>query len=501
VEHLTVATKSYLRERLEATSGILDTVVEEAALLERLGDLTKGQKAIVKETGMLRLLTNIEVARLGEVGAGFQYLAEELDDFSQAVGRSTQELTSHTGERKKSIAETERTLTTELPTMRGDFRRMEESLERALGEVEQALGQLRQTPQRFQACMEEVGAEINGVVAAIQANDITRQQIEHVYAALETIAEEMEENDGGNVGRTRAGLTIQSYQLQSARETVRGWTKQIRECLARIGSIASAEILDLVPVVLAQESALSRQVEHVESLEEECEAGDAKVREALGGINGLMELVSEHLARSKTVRERLQLLMFNSIIEASHLGTQADGILEISTTIKRISAAWGKITGETEGATAEIRALVEGSRATLETLSEKSNTHLREARARTVDSLETLRGAAQCAESRGREIQAAITALQPKLEEIGRAADGLDRCLERLAPALGLIDAARQEMGDAEPQSSIDRDAVERYFGAGYTTEMERIVMRAALEGGPLPSPQQSFAGNSVELF
>jgi hypothetical protein len=30
---------------------------------------------------------------------------------------------------------------------------------------------------------------------------------------------------------------------------------------------------------------------------------------------------------------------------------------------------------------------------------------------------------------------------------------------------------------------------------------MERAVLRAALEGGPLPEAEQSFAGNSVELF
>ena len=498
VEHLSTATKSFLRERLEATAGILETVGAEAGLLERLAQLTRGQRAIVKETGMLRVLTNIEVARLGEVGAGFQYLATELDDFSQAVARSTQELTRHTDERSKAIAETERRLQAELPQMRAEFRRMDESLTSALGEVDGTLGQLCQTPQHFRACIEEIAAQIAGVVAAIQAHDITRQEMEHVWMALGDIAGGMEEDE--EAAEMRVGLAIQSYQLRNIRETVRGWMAQIRECLEGIGRIASSEILDLGPVVMAQESALSQQVERIESLEEECEAGNAKVQASLGGIAGLMELVTEHLARSKSVRDRLQLLMFNSIIEASRLGTQADGILEISTTIKGISASWGRITAETEAATGQIRALVDGSRATLEAFSDNSAAPLREARAETMKGLETLRGAAECAERRGREIQAATAALQARIGAIGEAAERLESCFARLEPALGKIDEARAVIGEIDSGSSLDREGVEQRFGARYTTEMERAVMRAALDGGPLPA-QQSFAGNSVELF
>ena len=135
VRRLASAAKSFLRERLEATAGILATVTAEAALLERLAQLTRGQKAIVRETEMLRVLTNIEVARLGEVGAGFQYLAQELDDFAQSVARSTNELTRLTDERRKAIQETRRSLTAELPRMREEFARIEKSLETALGSV------------------------------------------------------------------------------------------------------------------------------------------------------------------------------------------------------------------------------------------------------------------------------------------------------------------------------------------------------------------------------
>jgi hypothetical protein len=524
VQLLGSTARSFIRERLTATAGVLDTVIAEAALLERLAQLTRGQKAIVRETEMLRVLTNIEVARLGEVGAGFQYLAHELDDFSRAVAQSTSELTSHTDERRKAIEETRRTLTVELPLVREEFARIEESLDSAVGTVEATLGQMCQTPVRFKGWVEGIAGEIAGVVAAVQAHDITRQQIEHVYEALEAMAAELDGREGdpgaedpgagmgaGADGEMRVGLTIQSYQLRNARETMRGWTAQIRECLEGIARIASTEIQELGPMVLGQESALAAQLTRIERLEQECEAGNAKVQASFAGISGLMQLVSEHLRRSKSVRDRLQLLMFNSIVEASHLGTQADGILEISKTIKRISAAWGEITAQSEAATREIRTLVETSAATLETFSEGSNEALREAQAETRGGLGILREAAECADRRGREIEMATLALQARIGEIRGTGDRLDGCFARLDAGLEGIESARQELEkdsaraaggcDGAYDGTYDAEAVERRFSSNYTTEIERAVLRAALTGGALPVAQQSFTGNDVELF
>jgi hypothetical protein len=227
------------------------------------------------------------------------------------------------------------------------------------------------------------------------------------------------------------------------------------------------------------------------------------VRASFAGISGLLELVSEHVVRSKSVRDRLQLLMFNSIVEASHLGTRADGILEISTTIKRISAAWGGITTQSEATTQEIRTLVDKSGATLETLSEGSNETLRQAQAVTHAGLGILREAAECADQRAGQIQMATIALQKKIGEIGGAGERLEACFGCLDSSVGRIESARLEGPGKGPQAGreYDIEAVEKRFSSSYTTEMERVVLRAALAGGPLPVAQQNFAGNSVELF
>ena len=501
VQTLGAAAKDFIRERLAATAGILDTVTAEAALLERLAVLTRGQRAIVRETEMLRVLTNIEVARLGEVGAGFQYLAHELDDFSRSVARSNSELTSHTDERRRSIAETRQTLTLELPEMRDEFARIEEGLDAALQVVDATLGRLYRIPARFKAGAEEIAGQIAGVVAAIQGHDITRQQIEHVCEALESIGNALDE-PGSSAGELKAGLKIQSCQLRNVGDTVGGWTTQIRSCLESIGRITSSELLDLAPVVLSQERDLAAQLTRIEKLEGECEAGNARVQASFAGISGLMQLVGEHLARSRSVRDRLQLLMFNSIVEASHLGTRADGILEISTTIKRISATWGDITQQTEAATQEIRGLVEESGETLRIFSGDGTGQLREAKAETLEGLEILREGAGCADRQGREIQRATESLKAGMTEIGGSRDRIEACFRQIESVIAGIESAERELEKAAGADSppYDADAVERRFSGNYTTEMERAVLRAALHGGPLPVAQ-AFTGNTVELF
>src|ERR1039458_249116 len=106
VQTLGAEARGFIQERLRATAGILDTVGNEAKLLGRLSQLTRAQRSITRETQVLSVLTNIEVARLGQLGAGFRYLAHELDEFSQLVAKGTKELSSHTEERKTSGAET-----------------------------------------------------------------------------------------------------------------------------------------------------------------------------------------------------------------------------------------------------------------------------------------------------------------------------------------------------------------------------------------------------------
>jgi hypothetical protein len=60
---------------------------------------------------------------------------------------------------------------------------------------------------------------------------------------------------------------------------------------------------------------------------------------------------------------------------------------------------------------------------------------------------------------------------------------------------------AELKKDNSHPADRYDAVEAERLYSASYTTEVERIVTRAALHGTPMPVLQESFAGNDVEMF
>ena len=509
VQTLGAAARVFIGDRLQATTGILETVTTEVNLLRQLSRVAGDQEAIAFEIKALSVLTNIEVARLGTVGAGFHYLAQELANFSKSVIEDTKELARHTDGRRAAIEETRRVLSAELPRLREELARIEVELGNALAVVDASLTQLSSTPVQLRTCVEDIARQIAGVVAAVQTHDITRQQIEHVQAAFALISASMRKGgdleDGvvQELPRAYAGLTIQIYQLRSVKETVANWASQIKTCMSGILRVSTSEVVGIGPVVLEQERKVSSQLAHIELLERESQAYSDKIQRTLGGLSNLMQLVSEHLQRSKSVRDRLRLLAFNSIIEASHLGTQADAILAISTSIKGISAAWGQITEQSGHAMQEILNLVKQTNQVMEAFSEASNERLREAQVQTRAALGNLRSAAEFAASQAQQMKAATEKMQAQVAGVGQTGDLLDACFGRGDAVLAEIERLRRQLEVDHPdvKERYDATEVEQLFSASYTTEMERDVLQAALRGTALPVAQPSFAGNSVELF
>ena len=111
--------------------------------------------------------------------------------------------------------------------------------------------------------------------------------------------------------------------------------------------------------------------------------------------------------------------------------------------------------------------------------------------------------AAEFAARQAQETQGSTERMQAKTSEVERSVALLDACFGRIDAVVNQIQGVRQEWETHQPDVKRSHDAgqVEEVFGALYTTETERAVLRAALAGGPLPAAQSLFEGNSVELF
>jgi hypothetical protein len=300
-----------------------------------------------------------------------------------------------------------------------------------------------------------------------------------------------------------AGLGIQAYQLRSIEQTVDDWLSRITRCMDGILRISGSEVSVIGSRVLEQEQRVSAQLGRLAGLERECRKDNAEIHEAFGGLSKLTQLVGEHLERSKFVREKLRMLTFNSIVEASHLGSEADAILEISQSIKRVSQSGGELTDRSAQAMEKILALVTQSEAGMRAFSAEGESGLQAAAGETEAALDNMRAVAALVADKALEVEEATNQLQIQIAAVGQVRDRLVASFATIRNIPCDLEETRRRVLVDYPAAGSGFDAVEaeRIFSESYTTETERKVLRAALRGEPLPGLCQDMGGNGVDLF
>jgi hypothetical protein len=506
VQSLCLTVKDFLGRRLEAATTILGTLREEEKLVRQLIPITRSQEAIARHLSALSVLTNVEVAHLGGRGGNFHRLAQELASFSRLLTQQTLEMARDTERRQQTIALTRNELACSLPRLRGEMTGMEEDIENTLRVIEEELSQQAEVPGQFRQCAEHTAQQTAGVVAAIQAHDITRQQMEHVQQALGLIASKVSAagSSGANeLAAAHAGLRIQVLQLKTVRETVVNWTSQIRRCMEGIQQLSASGVAGIGPTVLRQEERLSAELAHIEMLQQKSQEYSGRMQATLGGLSSLVELVNTHLQRGQMIRNRLQILMLNALVEAQRLGRRGAVVSAIAALIKEVSEEWNTIGKRSRRALTEILGQVQHTNALMEAFSEASFQKLRSDQSETRAALDRVRRAAAFVADEAAQMLSITQSMQAHLAEVAATGTRLELCFDHLDIALGQTEglAREWENDQAIAAEQCDTAEVECWLSSLYTTEVERAVMQAALHGTALPVVEHSFAGNAVELF
>lgn len=501
VKALCGAVRTSLEQRLAAAATILGALENEEKLLRRLTQVMQRQEAVASQLKALSVLTNVVVAELGSMGHDFHLLACELAAFSKSVAQQTRELSGHTRNSRQTIADSGRELALDLPRPRGDMLRIEEEIADTLRAIDSGLHQLAILPGQFKACAEQTAEQITGVVSAIQAHDITRQQIEHVQQSLQIIAAGI--TGGVFPPWTYAGLRVQDCQLRTIQQSVAGWTSQTGRCLRGIQQLSATEVSKIGAVVLHQERELSGQLAHIERLQQESQHYSTSIQQTLAGLSTLLELVNASLQQSQDIRHRLRFLTFNSIVEANRLGRRGVVVSAIASLIKAVSADWNAIADESGAVLSEIMERVEQTRQVMAVFSEEAGHELLAERAGIGAALKEVGSAAAFVSKEAAQMQELTEKMRGDTAGGGHTGGQLESCFGKLAGVLRQVEGLARSLEAQDPQIAGRCDAaeVERRFSAFYTTEIERGVMQAALRGTPLPVLGTALAGNGVELF
>jgi methyl-accepting chemotaxis protein len=205
------------RQAISQMEAVSESVEKIFGILEEVDKTSFGNKLVA-------LNAKIEAVHLGDRGAGFEVVAEQI---SQQAARSN-ELTEEVSSILKSLTATMTTATAELKRLAEIDRQEAESSRLA---VEEALQSLESASLKMEGALDKAGGTsgklveaINNAIIGLQFQDRLSQRIGHVVDSLEAMAHALSEptgivDDGAadhRVEEVRAAL-LTSYTMESER--------------------------------------------------------------------------------------------------------------------------------------------------------------------------------------------------------------------------------------------------------------------------------------------
>jgi uncharacterized protein YqgV (UPF0045/DUF77 family) len=497
-----------LEARLTAVTRLLHVLTAIEGRFDELSQTLTHQRAVTAEFKALRVLTEVEVANLGDADADMQHLVEELTNFSENVSADTVRISEDTLYQRRAIQEAQQVFQGGMARMRQGLMQVRCDLVGCLPQIRGRISQLMEVPAQLRTGIENTTERIDGVIAAVQAHDITRQQIEHVHKALSILVDGLSHHQNAlpqtsELSNLYGGLKIQVLQLQYVKEMADAWLTQIRECIVEIGQLSAADLADISRLVFDQEKYFSFQLARIEGLQQSCQLQADKMRQTLGRISGLLDVVNEHMRRSDWIRDNLQILVLNSIVSSMHMGPQGSVIASIAKLINRSSDKWNADIIESRKTLTGIAELVQEVNQLMAVFSLDNGSRLRTQQGETHAMLQTVGDGAARASTIAADIDKVARQMRLIIKNVERETEELEKGFGEFELVLLNLDGTmkRIEAYDPDIAEQVDPAKVEDLFSCLYTTQTERDVMRAALRGAPPPLAQQPLSGNDVELF
>ncbi|MGJ5813180.1 methyl-accepting chemotaxis protein [Paludibaculum fermentans] len=477
----------------------------------RIADCVKGLRTDAKALGstieafapilhtfdVLAVMTRIESARFADVEGSFAGLATSVLELSQQIREQV-------GSSATSVAVLLRTVSAAAAEAAAVATQRQENLEPLMEQTSTGLRQIGAHRSEIAKASAHLASQFDGIavsvgdlVVALQAQDIVRQQIEHVQQALLECS-----GASGPRSQLPAIARLQAAQLNNARAVFEASVHQVRGALCLIErkvSEVATEATNLLGTSEGGEPTFFGGVRKslgftVELLSSNREAEQRLVATAATVRQSVSEIV-EAIAGVRAVGLMMQRIALNATIQAARLG-EAGASMEI------VANAIQELAREAEQASEETEKLLEGISSGANSLESTA-----ESFGETEAEIAGLRqdGAAldQSQAHAGRDYQQSMELVEGLKQSLAASVDGFgtqEEAIGILAWASGVLQTAALDAPMPDPRNSAAAPV-------NYTMRSERSI-HAALSDGRTPKDEdgvpaisESGDGDDVEFF
>ena len=308
-------------------------------VLEKLRGIEAGiteTESMLKTLDLLGFMTRVEDARLSGAGSEFDSLADEVRGLSHQIALNQHQIAGQV----HGVALKLRASLISLKQLEENRSRQTEAIQQtaraALDELEQHYGATRQALDGLATAASGLEGDFASIVIELQLNDIARQKLEHVCAALNEAASEPQQFG--------AVVDLQCLQLERTAaelDTAIGASLNASRSIAGRGE-AIVDELNLLVRADRGDNRISLSIARIERLIDALHASDAIKSEMDRTLEELwlaIDSIAQHVDEIKTIGFKMQLIALNSRIKAARLGNGGRVLESISGAIYGISLA------------------------------------------------------------------------------------------------------------------------------------------------------------------
>jgi len=483
---------------------------------------------------MMKTLTTIQSASLGQVGWGFRDVAADIGKLSENVQAKS---TGVILETRKLNTDLERAM-----QMVGGLDKKQKNLARVVVDtIRHGIGSLAAMHERCAATAAgvsgrsgEISREISEVVVAMQFHDITRQQMEHAREALADAAAALGKDHGiqavDGAGRDTLAEVGAVCELQTAQLTntvqelmaaVTRMTCNLRtiSCNAADASARVRELFGLADRVgRSSMDGIESGLASVVAVFAENVATNRELTKVMASVTGAMGEIAAFLEDIDYIGSEIKLIALNAIVKAAQAGSDGAALNVIAQTVKRqsedicrqvavITETILRITGQLAELQEELGdgAATSAREAEMEAMSSDLGSNLSALTTLNDIVMTLLTDTDRVAANLAGEVEEAISAIQ-KQDGAKVLHDDIVPRLTALALSVRAVQRNRRAEGAREGVAAVELRYTmrsERNVHATFVASADQGVGLpfGHLAGGALPGYGQNELGDNVEFF